>query len=58
MDLKRWGILIETVNAARKKDPTYPNFSDIQDHRVLLPIPQSEINRNKAFTQADQNPGY
>lgn len=58
MDLKRWGILIETINAERGKDPQYPNFSDVQDHRVLLPIPQTEINRNQAITEADQNPGY
>ena len=58
MDLKRWGTLIETVNAARKKDPHFPNFTDIPDYKVLLPIPQTEINRNKAFTTADQNPGY
>ncbi len=57
-DLKRWGILLETVNDARKNDPQFPNFLNIREHTVLLPIPQAEINRNKAITQADQNPGY
>lgn len=58
MDLKRWGILIETVNAQRKTDPHYSNFANIQDFRVLLPIPLAEINRNKAIPQSAQNPGY
>lgn len=57
-DLKRWGILIETVNNARKKDPQYPNYTDALDYAVLFPIPQTEINRNKAIKQEDQNPGY
>lgn len=57
-DLKRWGTLIETINNVRKKDPQFPDFSDIREHTVLLPIPQAEINRNRAITQDDQNPGY
>ncbi|MCG6191012.1 RagB/SusD family nutrient uptake outer membrane protein [Maribellus maritimus] len=58
MDLKRWGVLIETINTARKQDSQYPDFKEVDDYRVLLPIPQSEINRNKAINQEDQNTGY
>ena len=39
-----------------KKIPGYPNLA-IQDNILLLPIPQAEINKNKAFTLDDQNPG-
>lgn len=33
-------------------------FADDDYYRMLLPIPQGEINANNVLTQADQNPGY
>lgn len=49
-DLRRTGTVKEAIGAA---------FGvTVHDSRVLWPIPQDEINNNKALTQADQNPGY
>ena len=51
LDLKRWGILVERVQAHNVA--AAPN---IQPHHVLRPIPQNQIDR--AATPFGQNPGY
>ncbi|MFO7258001.1 MAG: RagB/SusD family nutrient uptake outer membrane protein [Bacteroidota bacterium] len=48
-DLKRTG-LYQTVFAEAGKP--------ITEYRLLLPIPQIEIDNNPAISQSDQNPGY
>ncbi|HEY9487124.1 MAG TPA: RagB/SusD family nutrient uptake outer membrane protein [Chryseosolibacter sp.] len=49
-DLKRTGKAQERITEASGKT--------FIDHRLLFPIPQPEMETNKAITQADQNPGY
>jgi hypothetical protein len=51
LDLKRWGLLIERVQAHNEQ--AAPN---IQPHHVLRPIPQTQIDRSA--TPFGQNPGY
>lgn len=48
-DLKRTGKYTEVFAAAGKP---------ITDQRLLLPLPQTEIDNNPAISQDDQNPGY
>lgn len=56
-DLVRWGILLPAMRAHFQR--YYPNLAgNVQEHEVLLPIPQREIDLNPALSIADQNPGY
>ena len=48
-DLKRTGRYQDVFAAAGKP---------ITDYRLLLPIPQTEIDNNPALGQSEQNPGY
>ena len=45
-DLKRWGILKETMNIELQAMFGTPN---VQDKHYLFPIPQSELDTNKEF---------
>jgi len=56
-DLVRWGILLPTMREHFRR--FYPNLvQNVQDHEVLFPIPQREIDLNPAIGASDQNPGY
>jgi starch-binding outer membrane protein, SusD/RagB family len=56
-DLVRWGTLLPTMREHFRR--FYPTLvANVQDHEVLFPIPQREIDLNPAIEQADQNPGY
>ena len=48
-DLKRTGLYKPVFEAAGKP---------ITDERLLLPLPQTEIDNNPAISQDEQNPGY
>lgn len=50
LDLKRLGIAKERILAVKG--------IVVADKHMLWPIPNSELNYNKALTAADQNPGY
>ncbi|QNL52285.1 RagB/SusD family nutrient uptake outer membrane protein [Olivibacter sp. SDN3] len=56
-DLKRAGLAIEVMNDLQEIDLRTGNAVDynMTEEKLLLPIPQQEINRNQ---QLDQNPGY
>ena len=54
-DLLRWGIYVETIRNTTDPALAIPR-NNIQDHHVLMPIPQREIDvTNGSLTQ---NPGY
>ncbi|MBI9064150.1 MAG: RagB/SusD family nutrient uptake outer membrane protein [Marinilabiliaceae bacterium] len=58
-DLKRWHILVETVQELAYGDHALPNLKaakNISDKHYFYPIPQSEINVNPNLLP--QNPGY
>ena len=48
-DLKRTGLYKDVFEAAGKP---------ITDERLLLPLPQTEIDNNPAIDQSEQHPGY
>lgn len=50
-DLVRTGKLVETIRA----DNSFNRNAQIQDHHVLLPIPQQDMDVNPLL---EQNPGY
>lgn len=53
--LRRMGKFLERVRAYNN-NPIYP-ASNVQDHNVLFPIPQSQIDLN-IDAKFEQNPGY
>lgn len=56
-DLVRWGTLLEVTR--QHFSDHYPNLvGNVQDHELLFPIPQREIDLNPGIELADQNPGY
>mgnify|MGYP002777654611 CR=1 FL=1 len=56
-DLVRWGILLPTMREHFRR--FYPTLvQNVQEHEVLFPIPQREIDLNPAIEAGDQNPGY
>ncbi|KEO73478.1 RagB/SusD family nutrient uptake outer membrane protein [Anditalea andensis] len=56
-DLVRWGILLDVMR--NHFQVYYPVLAgNVQNHEVLLPIPQREIDLNPGIELADQNPGY
>jgi hypothetical protein len=60
-DLIRWHRLEEFIlEEAVPLLPEYKRMAMLFDpaKHYLWPIPQSEIDKNQALTQADQNPGY
>jgi len=56
-DLKRLGLAVETMNNLNEIDLRTNQRVDygMTENKLLLPIPQQEINRNPELTQ---NPGY
>lgn len=56
-DLVRWGTLLTTMREHFKR--FYPTLeANVNDHEVLFPIPQREIDLNPSIALTDQNPGY
>ncbi len=56
-DLVRWGILLDVMRDHFEN--YYPNLvGNVDEHEVLFPIPQREIDLNPGIDLADQNPGY
>ncbi|HYH55481.1 MAG TPA: RagB/SusD family nutrient uptake outer membrane protein, partial [Anseongella sp.] len=56
-DLKRYGVAVEVMNSLNEIDlrtNTPTNYAATPE-KLLLPIPQQELNRN---TELVQNPGY
>lgn len=53
-DLKRTGKAIETINQAKGPNGVLYGYN-LTEHRLLWPIPQSELDKNQKLTQ---NPGY
>lgn len=56
-DLVRYGVVIQTMNSVPDVDlrTGQPVNYGMDEHDILLPIPQNEINRNPNL---EQNPGY
>ena len=54
-DLIRWGIYIETMRNTTSPFLKSPR-ENIQEHQILLPIPQNEIGVSNG--SLIQNPGY
>jgi starch-binding outer membrane protein, SusD/RagB family len=57
-DLVRWRRLEAFVKNVPKLSYIEATFQFDPNKHYLWPIPQAEINLNRALTQADQNPGY
>ncbi|WP_409624507.1 RagB/SusD family nutrient uptake outer membrane protein [Belliella pelovolcani] len=57
MDLKRYGRAVEVMNNLVEIDlrTNQPKDFNMAEHKLILPIPQQEMNRNP---QLNQNPGY
>lgn len=56
IDLTRWGTLVEAI---QKQDNTLGRSNKpVKKYMEWYPIPQREIDLNKAISQQDQNPGY
>ncbi|MCH7408811.1 RagB/SusD family nutrient uptake outer membrane protein [Belliella sp. DSM 111904] len=57
MDLKRYGRAEEVMNSLIEIDlrTNQPKVFNMDAHKLILPIPQQEMNRN---AQLNQNPGY
>lgn len=58
MDLIRWGILLDVVQAVEHRSWNNP-AANIQSYHVLLPIPQTQIELNTNLLESDPtNNGY
>lgn len=57
--LSRYTTYDATKPAANLKEGHWHGvYYNADDNKMVLPIPQDELNANKALTSADQNPGY
>jgi hypothetical protein len=55
-DLKRWGIIGDVVPTLPDPPNSTTTFRKWEDHFILFPIPQSEIDKDPE--NLEQNPGY